>query len=46
MVSSEIIEIVKVCDRAYVMREGRVVGELGRETLTEENLLRLAMHHG
>jgi ribose transport system ATP-binding protein len=46
MVSSEIIEIVKVCDRAYVMREGRVVGELGRQTLTEENILRLAMHHG
>ena len=45
MVSSELIEIVKVCDRAYVMRDGGVVGELQRETLTEENILRLAMHH-
>ena len=45
MVSSELAEIVKVCDRAYVMREGRVAGELGRQALTEENILRLAMHH-
>lgn len=45
MVSSELAEIVKVCDRAYVMREGRVVGELARQALTEENILRLAMHN-
>ena len=45
MVSSELSEIVRVCDRAYVMRQGRVVGELDRGTLTEENILRLAMHH-
>jgi ribose transport system ATP-binding protein len=45
MISSEQIEIVHVCDRAYVMREGRIAGELSRAELTEENILKLAMHH-
>jgi ribose transport system ATP-binding protein len=34
-----------VCDRAYVMRDKAIVGELGRRDLTEENILRMAMHH-
>ncbi len=46
MISSELPEIVAVCDRAYVMRDKTVVGELARGDLTEENILRLAMHHG
>ncbi len=45
MISSELPEMVAVCDRAYVMRDKRVVGELGRRELTEENILKLAMHH-
>ena len=44
MISSEQAEIVHVCDRAYVMREGRIVGELARAELTEENIVRLGMH--
>jgi ribose transport system ATP-binding protein len=35
-----------VCDRAYVMRDRMIVEELQRSELTEENILRLAMHHG
>ncbi len=31
MISSEQSEIVNVCDRAYVMRDGRIAGELGRD---------------
>jgi ribose transport system ATP-binding protein len=46
MISSELPEIVAVCDRAYVMRDKTVVGELSRSDLSEENILRLAMHHG
>jgi ribose transport system ATP-binding protein len=46
MVSSELPEIVAVCDRAYVMRDRTIVGQLQRNQLTEENILRLAMHHG
>lgn len=44
MISSEQSEIVHVCDRAYVMRAGRVAGELARADLTEENIVRLGMH--
>ena len=45
MISSEQAEIVHVCDRAYVMREGRVVGGLARAELSEENIVRMGMHH-
>ena len=45
MISSELPEMVAVCDRAYVMRDKRIVGELGRADLSEANILRLAMHH-
>jgi ribose transport system ATP-binding protein len=46
MISSELPEVVAVCDRAYVMRDKAIVGELKRADLTEENILRMAMHHG
>jgi ribose transport system ATP-binding protein len=45
MISSELPEVVAVCDRAYVMRDKAIVGELKRPELTEENILRMAMHH-
>jgi ribose transport system ATP-binding protein len=45
MISSEQAEIVHVCDRAYVMRDGRIVGELARSELSEENIVRMGMHH-
>lgn len=44
MISSEQIEIVHICDRAYVMRGGRIVGELSHDELTEANIVRLGMH--
>jgi ribose transport system ATP-binding protein len=44
MISSEQTEIVHVCDRAYVMRDGRIAGELARSELTEANIVRLGMH--
>jgi ribose transport system ATP-binding protein len=45
MISSELPEMVAVCDRAYVMRDKRIVGELGRADLSEANILRVAMNH-
>jgi len=45
MISSELPEMAAVCDRAYVMRDKRIVGELGRHELSEANILKLAMHH-
>ncbi len=45
MISSELAEVVAVCDRAYVMRDKTIVGELVRAELTESRILTLAMHH-
>jgi ribose transport system ATP-binding protein len=45
MISSELAEVVAVCDRAYVMRDKTIVGELGRGELSESRILTLAMHH-
>jgi ribose transport system ATP-binding protein len=45
MISSELSEIVNVCDRTYVMREGRVAGELARDAMSEEAILTLGIHH-
>jgi len=44
MISSEQTEIVRVCDRAYVMRSGHIVGELAQDRLTEANIVSLGMH--
>ncbi|MBM2773554.1 sugar ABC transporter ATP-binding protein [Burkholderia territorii] len=46
LISSELSEIVHVCDRAYVMRSGAISGELPREQLSELRILGLAMHGG
>ena len=43
MVSSEMPEIIGICDRVIVMNRGRVTGELSREEITENNLIKLAM---
>jgi len=45
LISSELPEMVAVCDRAYVMRDKTIVAELGRSELTESRILTLAMHH-
>jgi ribose transport system ATP-binding protein len=42
LVSSEAEELVDVCDRVLVLRNGVVGGELRGEQLNEERLLRLA----
>ncbi len=43
MISSEMSEILGMCDRIVVMCEGRVTGELSREEATQEKILTLAM---
>lgn len=42
MISSELPEILTVSDRIYVMRAGRIVGELLRGEATEEAVMQLA----
>lgn len=42
VISSELPEIIGLCDRALVIRDGRLAGELDSNEMTEEALLRLA----
>ena len=43
LISSELSEIVRVCDRVYVMREGTISGELSGDLINEANVLKLGM---
>ena len=42
LISSELPEILGMCDRTLVMREGRLAGEFTREAATEEKILACA----
>jgi rhamnose transport system ATP-binding protein len=42
LISSELPEILGMCDRILVMRDGDLVGQVARERATEEHLLSLA----
>jgi ribose transport system ATP-binding protein len=42
LISSYLPELLNMCDRILVMREGRVAGELKREEFTEERIASLA----
>ncbi|WP_297747403.1 sugar ABC transporter ATP-binding protein [uncultured Tessaracoccus sp.] len=43
VISSEMIEIIGICDRTIVMRDGAIAGEVAKEDLTEDNLIKLSM---
>lgn len=43
MISSEMVELIGMCDRVDVMRHGTIVGELSKAELSEINLISLAM---
>lgn len=42
MISSELPELIGVCDRIIVMHEGRITGQLERDEFTEENIMLFA----
>jgi len=42
MISSELPELIGMCDRAYTMYNGRITGELSREELTQSRIMQLA----
>ncbi|UWU17378.1 sugar ABC transporter ATP-binding protein (plasmid) [Rhizobium sullae] len=42
VISSEMPELLGLCDRVLVIREGRIAGELGPDEMTEEAVIRLA----
>ena len=41
MISSEMPELLGMCDRIYVMNEGRIVGELTRDEASQEKIMAL-----
>lgn len=43
MISSELPELLGMCDRIYVMNAGRIVGEFDREHATQESILSVAL---
>ena len=43
LISSELSEIIGLCDRVMVVREGRISKELERSELSEETILKYAM---
>jgi len=42
VISSELPELIGVCDRVLVVREGQISGEVSGEDMTEENIMHLA----
>ena len=42
-ISSELPEILGICDRVYVMNDGRIVGELEREAASQESIMKCIM---
>lgn len=42
VISSELPELIGLCDRVLVVREGLINGEVEGEEITEENIIRLA----
>jgi putative multiple sugar transport system ATP-binding protein len=43
MISSEMPELLGMCDRIYVMNEGRFVGEFQRSEASQEAIMRAIM---
>lgn len=42
MVSSELPELIGMCDRIYVMNKGRITGELQRKDFSQETIMKYA----
>ena len=46
MVSSDLNEIMNMCDRVIVMKNGRITGEVSREELSQERIMQYATDEG
>lgn len=46
MISSELPEILGMCDRIYIMNQGKFVGELDRAEATQEKIMTLILKQG
>ncbi len=43
VISSEMQEVIGTCDRAYVINEGKIAGELSKQELTQEGIMKCIM---
>ncbi|WP_016593991.1 sugar ABC transporter ATP-binding protein, partial [Yersinia pestis] len=43
VISSEMVEVINLCHRIYVMSEGRITKELQHDEISEENIMRYAI---
>jgi len=43
VISSEMPEILGICDRIYIMNEGRIVGEQYRDEASQESIMKCIM---
>ncbi|ROR30490.1 putative multiple sugar transport system ATP-binding protein [Mobilisporobacter senegalensis] len=44
-ISSEMPEIIGMCDRVYVLNEGKIAGELDKEDLSQEKIMKCIVTH-
>ena len=45
LISSEMPEIIGMCDRVYVINKGRIVGELQKEEISQEKIMKNIITH-
>ncbi len=45
MISSEMEELIGMCDRIYVMKEGQLVGELERDQVSQEKIMKIILQN-
>ncbi len=45
VISSEMPELLGICDRAYILNEGEIAGELPKEQMTQESIMKIIMDH-
>lgn len=45
VISSEMPELLGMCDRIYVVNEGEIAGELSKEEASQESIMRCIMRH-
>jgi ABC-type sugar transport system ATPase subunit len=46
VISSEMPELIGICDRVIVMSEGKITGELEKDEITEEAIMQAAIQRG
>ena len=46
VISSELSELLGICDRIYVMNEGKILGEMSAKEASQEKIMKIIINHG